>query len=321
MHRHLFLTGQKHIGKSTAIGRFLKESGLETAGFRTVRTDAVIPGQRTVHMLRAGTREAPDRENLLFVCGRRDAPEIASRFDDLGCGLLDEITDFSPTKPGDSTPLILMDELGPSEHGALDFRESVLEVMRGDKPVLGVLQENCPEWFELLRADHRLLLITVTEENRDLVPGRIADWYQTEWLEPACEEVRDSYGAVVFDEDETGLYVLMIGSLKGWSFPKGHGRVGEDPSDAAAREIYEETGIRAEIDAGFSGVVPSILKGDDRTVTFFAGRSLDGRKIPIPMEVPGAQWVKAEEAANLIRFETDRQVYLDALAYRRSHSR
>ena len=250
MYRHLFLTGQKHIGKSTAIDRFISACSSETG-----------------------------------------------------------------------SAVILAGELSREGYADAKRREKVAALMSGDRPVLGVLQENCPEWFDLLRADHRLLLITVTEENRDLVPGRIADWYQTEWLEPACKEVCDSYGAVVFDEDETGLYVLMIGSIKGWSFPKGHGRVGEDPSVAAAREIYEETGIRAEIDAGFRGVVPSILKGDDRTVTFFAGRSLDGRKIPIPMEVPGAQWVRAEEAADLIRFETDRQVYLDALAYRRSHSR
>ena len=307
MHRHLFLTGSKHIGKSTAVDRFLRESGLAVSGFRTVRTDRVLPGQYTVHMLRADREEAPSKDNLLFVCGQQDDPGIGERFDSLGSAAL----------RGADGGIILMDELGPAERCAALFKESVLEVIRGDRPVLGVLQENSREWVELLRADRRLLLLTVTEENRDLAPGRIADWYRTEWLEIAYDEVRDSYGAIVFDEDDTGLYVLMVGSLKGWSFPKGHGRAGEDPSDAAARETFEETGIRAEIDRGFSGTVASILAGDDRRVTFFAARSLEGRKIPIPLEVPGAKWVRAEEAAMLIRFESDRKVWIDALDYYR----
>ena len=305
MHRHLFLTGAKHIGKTTAVNGFLRKSGLAVSGFRTVRTDRVLPGQYTVHMLRADREEAPSKDNLLFICGHRDDPGVDERFDSLG----------SAAMRGADGSIILMDELGPAERYAANFRESVLRAMGGDRPVLGVLQENSREWFDLLRADHRLLLMTVTEENRDLVPGRIADWFRTEWQEPAYEDIRDSYGAIVFDEDDTGLYVLMVGSLKGWSFPKGHGRVGEDPADAAARETFEETGIRAEIDRGFSGTVASILAGDDRRVTFFAAKSLEGRKIPIPLEVPGAKWVRTEEAALLIRFESDKKVWNDALAY------
>ena len=54
-----------------------------------------------------------------------------------------------------------------------------------------------------------------------------------------------SYGVVPVFKDETGEYRYLIvkQSQTHWSFPKGHAERGEEPMDAARRELAEETGI------------------------------------------------------------------------------
>ena len=105
----------------------------------------------------------------------------------------------------------------------------------------------------------------------------------------------------------------MVRSHQGWSFPKGHQEGRETPEETAKREVWEETGIRIEIDASFSFSVSSILPGDVRTVTFFVGRSLDGVSWPISCENPDAAWISVFEAKSRIFFEGDRNAFTAAL--------
>lgn len=124
-----------------------------------------------------------------------------------------------------------------------------------------------------------------------------------------------SCGAIVVQDG----HALLVTSGKGLSFPKGHMEAGETPEQTAEREVLEETGIRIQVLAGFRGIVPSSRPGDMRTVTFFLGRSLEGRKTPVPCEVPEALWVPVPEVESLILFGPDRQLWLDALAYLQKH--
>ncbi|MDO4478658.1 MAG: NUDIX domain-containing protein [Lachnospiraceae bacterium] len=139
------------------------------------------------------------------------------------------------------------------------------------------------------------------------VPGR-RDLGLTIWqAQELGDSGIDSFGAVVFEQG----YVLMVKTRKGWSFPKGHAEPRELPGETAIREVMEETGIRITVDTHRGFVVPSILPEDRRTVTFFPGKSLDGLKIPVADEVPDARWVKVDEAADLIVFDSDRNMYLE----------
>ena len=307
MHKHLFLTGEKQVGKSTAIDRYLAERGGEIRGFRTVKAAGVLPGETTVHMLRAGAGEYPSEDNLLFRCGAGAGPETAVRFDRLGCAALADAR---------GAELVLMDELGPREEDAGLFHTAVLRALEGDVPVLGVLQRADSDFLRLLMRSHRAYCIEVTQENRDHVPARIRDWERLEWGASAREpEGQDSFGAVVFAEGRRGTEVLMVRSLRGWSFPKGRAFVGEPPAEAAAREIREETGIAARIDTGFQGAVASAKRGDHRQITFFCGRSGQADIPPIPLEVPDAAWVPLGEAEGRIVLEPDREVFRRAREY------
>ena len=91
------------------------------------------------------------------------APEaIHGRFDALGTACLTG----TPT-------LWVMDECGRLERDALAFQQAILEKLEGDTPVLGVVREGFPGWTKTI-ADHpNVELITVTEDNRDALPGLI----------------------------------------------------------------------------------------------------------------------------------------------------
>ena len=65
---HLFLTGEKRVGKSTVVKRLLAELPLALGGFYTVRTETLDPSQPSVHMLHAGGDDVPSADNLLFYC-------------------------------------------------------------------------------------------------------------------------------------------------------------------------------------------------------------------------------------------------------------
>lgn len=161
---HLFLTGRKGVGKSTLVRKLLATYQGRLGGFFTVKTQCVVPGQTTVHLLRADRNEIPSRENLLFCCGRRDQ-SAAGRFDVLGCAAL--------AIP--SPELWVMDELGPHEEQAADFCRVVEAILDGPVPVIGVLQQADAAFLRRVAAHPRVQVVEVTEENRDDLARRFAE--------------------------------------------------------------------------------------------------------------------------------------------------
>lgn len=163
----LFLTGERQVGKSTALRKALAASGLRCAGVMT-RFDT-RHGLRALYLLpySAGA-ELPEGIDLLesAVCarmggaGRQVFPQV---FDEVGTALLRSAADAD---------VIVLDELGYLESEAAGFREAVLEVLNGPKPVLGVVRQGLGAW-----ADAPLgAVMEVTEANRAEVPEKILAW-------------------------------------------------------------------------------------------------------------------------------------------------
>ena len=111
MTQHIFLTGKKHIGKSTLIQKILDDYKKTADGFLTVRTKNYLKNQYSVHMYHLKEKEFPNESNLLFLCGKTDE-HTADTFERLGCNILSMCSDCS---------LIVMDELGPHEADATLF--------------------------------------------------------------------------------------------------------------------------------------------------------------------------------------------------------
>ena len=71
MTQHIFLTGKKHIGKSTLIQKILDDYKKTADGFLTVRTKNYLKNQYSVHMYHLKEKEFPNESNLLFLCGKQ----------------------------------------------------------------------------------------------------------------------------------------------------------------------------------------------------------------------------------------------------------
>ena len=94
MTQHIFLTGKKHIGKSTLIQKILDDYKKTSDGFLTVRTKNYLKDQYSVHMYHLKEKELPNESNLLFLCGKTDE-HTADTFDRLGCNILSMCSDCS----------------------------------------------------------------------------------------------------------------------------------------------------------------------------------------------------------------------------------
>ncbi|MBR3397979.1 MAG: nucleotide kinase [Lachnospiraceae bacterium] len=150
---HLFLTGEKQVGKSTLIKKLLSDNTRDLCGFFTVRICSTSDGLWYTHLIRPG--EAPSADNILFCCSDKSA-DSSERFDILGCRALEESGD-----------LILMDELGPHEEKAYNFKKRVLDLLNGSTPILGVLQKADSEFLNSIACHSNVRVVEVTRGNRD----------------------------------------------------------------------------------------------------------------------------------------------------------
>jgi 8-oxo-dGTP diphosphatase len=72
---------------------------------------------------------------------------------------------------------------------------------------------------------------------------------------------------------QDGEILLIKSPKRGWEFPGGQVEVGESITDAAIREVKEETGINVEI-TKFCGIFQNVQRGI--SCFLFLGRSLGG---------------------------------------------
>jgi 8-oxo-dGTP pyrophosphatase MutT (NUDIX family) len=109
------------------------------------------------------------------------------------------------------------------------------------------------------------------------------------------------------------LFLLIRDSYRNWGFPKGHLEEGEQPAQAAIREVAEETGVSA-----------LELRGEIETIDWyfrFRGRLIHKVCHFFLMETPAAEtcpqraegitacrWAPYEEAARLVSYANARHV-------------
>lgn len=139
----------------------------------------------------------------------------------------------------------------------------------------------------------------------------------TEHLPAGVTVKEKSCGAVIWRMGADGReYLLACHNAGHWSFPKGHVEGTETEAETAAREILEETGIRAEIDTGFRRVVTySPCPGVIKDVIFFTARPLGGTEHAQEEEIAQIGWFSLTEAREKITFATDRETLEAAEAY------
>ncbi|MBE5798759.1 MAG: hypothetical protein E7321_02260 [Clostridiales bacterium] len=162
LRRHVFLTGDKQVGKSTLLRKLIEAKKIDCTGFETQAF--YLGGERRGFTLH-GRVNMPPYENDCICCARvgekRSVP-VLPVFEENGVRILEE----SLTS---SAPFILMDELGRLERDASTFIRQIYTCLDSSKRVLGVLQKCCSEHVTSITERDDVTIITVTSENRDVL--------------------------------------------------------------------------------------------------------------------------------------------------------
>ncbi len=166
MSKHIFLTGDVQSGKSTVLDKVASQLTGRIGGFRSGSGSQRHEADRQLYLwdvMDEPVCDAAHQVARIAPDGRTAFPE---RFDALGCDALRRAKEAG-------VDWILMDECGFLERDATEFQAEVLRTLDGDIPVLGVVRLRSSGWTDAIRTHPKVTLITVTEENRDALPGQI----------------------------------------------------------------------------------------------------------------------------------------------------
>ncbi len=155
------------MGKSTIIKKVLSSLPISYSGFFTKKVSSSDnSGDMSVHIYSAVSNHDTVFSDKNCVGQRQDSIMTAFNkvFDSLGCNILTSATD---------SDVIVMDELGFLENNACKFRQSVLNLVRSNKTILGVIKSKQTEFLDEIRHDPNTLVLTVTPQNRDNVLSKL----------------------------------------------------------------------------------------------------------------------------------------------------
>jgi len=128
-------------------------------------------------------------------------------------------------------------------------------------------------------------------------------------------KVTVSAGGVVINQQGMVLVVNQRGSS--WSLPKGHVDPGEEPLEAAMREVKEESGIvdlQWAATLGAYGRYKIGLNSDDdksewKVLLFFLFKTSQNKLRPQDPHNPEARWVHPDEVEVLLTHLKDKAFY------------
>jgi 8-oxo-dGTP pyrophosphatase MutT (NUDIX family) len=130
-----------------------------------------------------------------------------------------------------------------------------------------------------------------------------------------------SAGGVVFNAARDVVVIVPTRRAADGSrvlaLPKGHPDGAESPAEAALREVREETGIDAEVIESLGQVRYWYQRGGRRVakaVEFFLLRYLSGDVADHDHEVEDACWIAADEAAERLTYDGEREMVRRALS-------
>jgi 8-oxo-dGTP pyrophosphatase MutT (NUDIX family) len=129
-----------------------------------------------------------------------------------------------------------------------------------------------------------------------------------------------SAGGVVFRQSDSGLEVLVCGRKSDglWALPKGTPEPGETLEQTALREVREETGVEAEIDAHIGDIKywfsrPQEGVRYDKTVRHYLMHPVGGDTSLHDHEFDEVRWMAVQEALKLLTYQNEIRMLRQAL--------
>jgi nucleoside-triphosphatase THEP1 len=157
--KHIFLTGEKQVGKSTLLMYLKSQIHVSYAGFEThpYETDGVRRGF-VMHSLKPSDYYFNDIPISVRIAQSASVP-VVETFEKFGAHILRE------AKKTDG--IVIMDELGKFEEEAHLFQSEVHACLNEARLVLGVLQKTDREFVRSVAKRNDVLVYEVTKENRE----------------------------------------------------------------------------------------------------------------------------------------------------------
>ncbi|HUJ13830.1 MAG TPA: NUDIX hydrolase [Thermoanaerobaculia bacterium] len=134
-------------------------------------------------------------------------------------------------------------------------------------------------------------------------------------MPPARTKSRNEHssGGAVISVRDRAAYVAMI-ATRGrtrWGLPKGAVSEGETSEAAALREVFEETGLEADIVKPLDTIEYFFRAGDTlihKKVDFYLMVHTGGELTPQLSEVDDVEWVELSEAIRRASFPSERKL-------------
>lgn len=159
--KHIFLTGEKQVGKSTILKKLLKEKKKAVCGFCTLPYE--INGVRKGFYFHS-MKEIAEFENdtpISVKMGKRQNYPLTEAFETLGTAVLKAALE--------SEEWMIADEVGKLERDAVFFQKMFFNCLDQKKLVLGVLQDTDTPFVNAIKERPDVEVWTVTQENREEV--------------------------------------------------------------------------------------------------------------------------------------------------------
>jgi nucleoside-triphosphatase len=171
MGRTILLTGRPGVGKTTIIRQIAEALAGRAGGFYTAEIRE--SGRRRGFKIATLDGE----EGILSHVDIKGPPRV-SRY---GVNLtdLEEIGVAAVRRAVTEAECVVVDEIGKMELFSQEFRKTVLEAIRSDKPVVATVLRSKNPWVDDLKALPEVTVIEVTEANRDRMAQRVLDLLHT----------------------------------------------------------------------------------------------------------------------------------------------
>lgn len=118
-------------------------------------------------------------------------------------------------------------------------------------------------------------------------------------------------GGIVFRSGRSGVRILVVSARRNtsrWVLPKGSVKRGEDPADAALREVLEEAGVRGRV-VGPAGEAEYDTEDGRVRIHYFLIRFT--REDESAGEEREVRWCAMEDAISLLTYASARRAVLE----------